>query len=145
MRCCARDEVLDCTQDILILVVTHLGSFEGRSKLLTWVYTIASRHLLRARKRAAERSVKDPGVFGAWLDAHVASVPYATSSEAEYRELCEEVRIWCTYGMLLVLSRELRPAYVLGDLLELSDKEGAEALEITPLPSGNGSPELARR
>ncbi len=126
------DDAEDCTQEILILVVTHLGSFEGRSKLLTWIYKIASRHLLRARKRAAERSVIDAEAFGAWLDAHVAPEPYAASSEAEYRELCEEVRIGCTYGMLLVLSRELRLAYILGDLLELSDKEGAEALEITP-------------
>ncbi|MGH2708584.1 MAG: RNA polymerase sigma factor, partial [Actinomycetota bacterium] len=54
------DDAEDCTQDILILVVTHLGSFEGRSRLLTWVYKIASRHLLRLRKRAAERSTSDP-------------------------------------------------------------------------------------
>jgi DNA-directed RNA polymerase specialized sigma24 family protein len=27
----------DATQEILILVITHLGEFEGRSKLTTWV------------------------------------------------------------------------------------------------------------
>jgi RNA polymerase sigma factor (sigma-70 family) len=121
----------DCTQDIMVQVVTHLGSFEGRSQLMTWVYKIASRHLMRTRKREVESSVKGAEAFAAWLDAHQAAEPYRAESALEYRELCEEVRIGCTYGMLLCLSRELRLAYILGDLLELTDKEGAAALDIT--------------
>lgn len=122
----------DCAQDIMIQVVTHLGQFEGRSKLMTWVYRVASRHLLRTRRRAVESSVKGAAAFAEWLDTHLAAEPYRADTEAEYRELCEEVRIGCTYGMLLCLSREVRLAYILGDLLELTDQEGAMALEITP-------------
>ena len=122
----------DCTQDIMVQVVTHLGSFEGRSKLLTWVYRIASRHLMRTRRRDTESSVRGAAAFAEWLDTHMDAQPYAADSEAEYRELCQEVRLGCTYGMLLCLSRELRLAYILGDVLELTDKEGAQALEITP-------------
>lgn len=127
------DDADDCTQEILIQVITHLGSFEGRSQLLTWVYRIASRHLSRTRQRRIEQSVRGPEAFARWLDVNAASEPYeAAASEAEYRMLCEEVRLSCTYGMLLCLSRELRLAYILGDLLELTDREGGEALEITP-------------
>jgi RNA polymerase sigma factor (sigma-70 family) len=122
----------DNTQEILIQVITHLGSFEGRSKFTTWVYTIASRHLLRARKRMVESSVQGAEPFAAWLDSHLAPDRYRADTEAEYRMLCEEVRIGCTYGMLLTLSREVRIAYLLGDLLEMTDQEGAEALGITP-------------
>ena len=40
----------DAAQEILIIVITHLGSFEGRSSVRTWVWRIASRHLLRVKR-----------------------------------------------------------------------------------------------
>ena len=122
----------DATQEVLVLIVTHLGGFEGRSRFTTWVYTIASRYLLRAKRKQMESSVAGPEPFASWLDTHLAPEAYQTESEAEYRMLCEEVRISCTYGMLLTLSRDLRITYILGDLLEMTDKEGAEALGISP-------------
>jgi Sigma-70, region 4 len=54
-----------------------------------------------------------------------------TLEEAEYRLLCEEVRISCTYGTLLCLSRPQRAAYLLADVLGLSDGDGAEVLGCT--------------
>lgn len=48
----------DATREIVIRVVTHLGSFEGRSKFTTWAYTVATRSLLRTRKRPVESSVR---------------------------------------------------------------------------------------
>lgn len=122
----------DATQEILVQVVTGLGGFEGRSKLTTWVYRIASRHLLRAARKRTEASVEGPEPYAEWLDEHVATEPWRGADEAEHALFCEEVRVGCTYGMLLTLSRELRIAYILGDLLEMTDQEGAEALEITP-------------
>ncbi len=127
----SREDAEDATQEILIKVVTNLGSFEGRSKLTTWVYTIAMRHLLRARKGSIEQLVQGPEEFAAWLDRHLSD-DYRTDSEAEYRLLCGEVRIACTYGMLLCLSRDQRAAYLLGDLVGLTDTEGGEALGIAP-------------
>ncbi|HVM14814.1 MAG TPA: sigma-70 family RNA polymerase sigma factor [Egibacteraceae bacterium] len=47
----------DATQEILIRVVTHLGSFEGRSRFTTWAYTVAFRSLLRTKRRFVESSV----------------------------------------------------------------------------------------
>src|SRR5687768_5182080 len=126
------DDAADATQEILIQVVTHLGGFEGRSRFTTWVYTIASRHLARTKTRRIESMVAGAEPFAEWLDTHIAPESYRADTEAEYRMLCEEVRISCTYGMLLTLSRDLRLAYILGDLLEMSDREGAEALEISP-------------
>ncbi|MEU4622011.1 sigma factor [Actinoplanes sp. NPDC023801] len=102
----------DATQEILILVVTHLAEFEGRSKLTTWVYTIASRHLLRTVRGPVEVSVAGPEPFADWLDRNLAPEPFTHHDEAEYRLLAGEVRLACTYGMLLVLSRPLRLAYL---------------------------------
>ncbi|OJF15233.1 RNA polymerase ECF family sigma subunit [Couchioplanes caeruleus] len=121
----------DATQEILILVITHLAEFEGRSKLTTWVYTIASRHLLRSVRGPVELSVAGPEPFADWLDRNLAPDSPDHFDEAEYRLLAGEVRLACTYGMLLALSRPLRLAYLLGDLVGLSDVDGAQTLGIT--------------
>ncbi len=120
----------DACQEILIRIVTHLGSFEGRSKFTTWAYTVATRSLLRTAKRPVEASVQGPEQFAAFLDAGIGDID-TTMEEAEYRLLCEEVRISCTYGMLLCIPRPQRAAYLLADVLGLTDVEGAEILECT--------------
>jgi RNA polymerase sigma factor (sigma-70 family) len=123
----------DASQEILIAVLTNLGRFEGRSKLTTWVYTIAGRHLLRARPGRLERLVRGPEPFADFLDRNLAEdYRDQTASEVEYRLLCGEVRIACTYGMLLCLSREARITYLLGDLFGFTDADGSEALGVTP-------------
>lgn len=126
------EDAEDATQEVLVRVVTNLGSFEGRSKFMTWAYAVATRQLLRTRKRLVESSVRGAEAFAAVVDAGMGPVYEDAASEAEYEELCAEVRISCTYGMLLCLSREVRIAYILGDLMGMPDRDGAEICEITP-------------
>lgn len=126
------DDAADATQEVMVLVITNLSSFQGRSKLLTWAYTIATRHILRLRPTPVEQSVQSPEGFAAWLDTHRAAPPADLVSTLEFEELCGEVRIGCTYGMLLCLSRTQRAAYLLGDVLGLTHTEGGEALGCTP-------------
>ena len=120
----------DATQEILIRIITHLGSFEGRSRFTTWAYTVATRSLLRTKKRFVESSVQGAEQFAAFLDAGMDDID-PTLDEAEYRLLCEEVRVSCTYGMLLCIPRDQRAAYLLADVLGLTDVEGAEILECS--------------
>ena len=122
------EDAQDACQEILIRIVTHLGSFEGRSKFTTWAYTLATRSLLRTKKRLVESSVQSAERFAALLDAGMGDID-TTMEEAEYRLLCEEVRISCTYGMLLCIPRPQRAAYLLADVVGLTDVEGAEVLE----------------
>jgi hypothetical protein len=72
--------------------------------------------------------VEGPEQFAAFLDAGLADAD-PTLDEVEYRMLCEEIRISCTYGMLLCVPRPQRAAYLLADVLGLTDVEGAEVLE----------------
>ena len=44
--------------------------------------------------------------------------------------MVEEIKIGCTLALLTCLSRPLRVAYILGEIMELSDREAASALEI---------------
>jgi RNA polymerase sigma factor (sigma-70 family) len=124
------DDAQDACQEILIRIVTRLGSFEGRSKFSTWAYTVAVRSLMRTRKRLYESGVQGAEQYAAALDAGLADED-PTLEEAEYRLLSEEVRISCTYGMLLCLPREQRAAYLLADVLGLTDVEGAEVLDCS--------------
>jgi RNA polymerase sigma factor (sigma-70 family) len=124
------EDAQDACQEILVRIVTRLGSFEGRSKFTTWAYAVATRSLLRTRKRVVESSVQGAQRFAALLDAGMGDVD-TTMEEVECRLLCEEVRISCTYGMLLCLSRPQRAAYLLADVLGFTDVEGAEILECS--------------
>jgi RNA polymerase sigma factor (sigma-70 family) len=124
------DDAQDACQEVLIRIMTRLGTFEGRSKFSTWAYTVAVRSLLRTRNRIYESAVQGAEQYAAALDAGLGDVD-PTLDEVEYRLLSEEVRISCTYGMLLCLPRPQRAAYLLADVLGLTDGEGAEILDCS--------------
>src|SRR3972149_7555755 len=44
----------DASQEILLKIITHLGTFRGESSFSTWMYRVAANHLLTMRKRRAE-------------------------------------------------------------------------------------------
>ena len=119
----------DAAQEILVIVLTHLGSFRGDSAFQTWVWRIAANRLARIRRGRRETiafDTLDEGLrTGLLADAPDASDPEAAA-------LTRELRLRCTEAMLLCLDRELRIAYVLGDILNLSGDEAAEVLEIDP-------------
>ena len=120
----------DASQEILVKVITRLSDFRGESAFTSWVYRIASNHLLSSRKRIAERK----GInFQLWEDLiHTDSDPDQILPEAEERLLAEEVRIGCMQGMLICLEREVRVAFILGMVFEVTSEEGAYILEISP-------------
>jgi RNA polymerase sigma factor (sigma-70 family) len=122
----------DAAQEILVLVVTHLSSFEGRSSLLTWVHAIGARHLLRYRQsRLERRTVSIEDVANA-VDAGLATTSPHDLPEGDVRLLARDVRRTCTQAMLLSLTREERLAVILADMLGATDSVGAELCEISP-------------
>jgi len=42
------EDAEDATQEILIKIITHLSTFNHKSKFTTWVYRVATNYLLRA-------------------------------------------------------------------------------------------------
>jgi RNA polymerase sigma factor (sigma-70 family) len=124
------EDAKDATQEILVRLITHLGSFEGRSQFMTWAYTVAVRQLMHTRKRQIESAVKSAEAFAAALDQGLADRDF-TAEEAEYRALSAEVRISCTYAMLLCLSRPLRASYILGDAMGMPDTVAADICGIS--------------
>ena len=122
----------DASQEILVRVVTNLGSFEGRSAFSSWVYRVACNHLLTTRKRRAEAQGVSFALCEQMIeDAHQQD-PAKIPVDPERKVLVKEMRLSCLQGLLLCLERKYRLAFVLGDVLGLSGPEAAHALEIRP-------------
>jgi RNA polymerase sigma factor (sigma-70 family) len=117
----------DAAQEILVIVLTHIGSFRGESALSTWVFRIAVNHLMRTRKGRREMFSFD--LLGERLDGGLRET-YAEPSDPEIEVMVLEVRLRCTEAMLLSLDRELRIAFILGDIFRLSGQEAAQVLEV---------------
>jgi RNA polymerase sigma factor (sigma-70 family) len=123
----------DATQEILVRIVTHLGSFRGESKFNTWAHRVASNYLLTTRKRRAEREELTFERFAEQLDEGLAPEIPSPAAEVENRLLVEEVKLGCSQGMLLCLDRDHRLAYILGDVFGLTSQEAAEIVGISPV------------
>jgi RNA polymerase sigma factor (sigma-70 family) len=122
----------DATQEILIKLVTKLSTFRGESQFRTWLYRLVVNHLLnlkRARAEIKEMSFED---YGHELDGTPeADVAAPDSQNPEALLLVEEAKIGCTSAMLLCLDREQRLVYVLGEIFGVTDRVGAELLDIS--------------
>src|SRR5262245_42591682 len=123
-----REDAEDATQEILIRAVTRLSQFDFRSRLKTWVYRIAVNYILDLKKSPVERMHMTFEKFAEDLGDGLSS---DGPTDTERSVLTEEVKIGCTLGMLQCLDRAHRLAYVLGEILDLSGPEAAEALEIS--------------
>ncbi len=125
------EDAEDASQEILIKVVTHLSNFRGDSAFTTWVYRIAANHLLTTRQRRVEKERITFEQFGDLLDVGLTEKTLSVPAQVDQRLLVEEAKIGCMQGMLLCLDRDHRLTYILGEILELTGKEGAHILGIT--------------
>jgi RNA polymerase sigma factor (sigma-70 family) len=122
----------DATQEILIKVVTHLSTFEGRSTFRTWLYRIVANHLINVRRGREEFKVTTFSAYGEGLDnTPDLDPPDDKGFSPDGNLLVTEAMLACTSGMLLCLDREQRLAYILGAILGVSDTVAAEVLEVT--------------
>jgi RNA polymerase sigma factor (sigma-70 family) len=120
------EDAQDATQEILLRVVTHLAGFRGDSSFFTWVYRIATNHLLGFRKSRLEEQGLTFEAFGKDLEEGLSDA----SVRPDDALLLQEVRVGCTLGMLLCLDRPHRLAYILGEILEMESPEASAILRV---------------
>jgi len=123
------EDARDATQEILIRIVTRLGTFRGASSFSTWAYRVAANYLLTARKSRLEERTYTFQRFGAELDEGLSDAP-APQGSGETALLLEEIKVGCTLAMLTCLDRPHRLAYILGEILEMDGDEAARVLGI---------------
>lgn len=128
-----RDVAEDATQEILLKAVTHLGTFEGRSKFSTWLYRIAANHLLNVRKSEMEAKSMTFSDLGRSLDGECpdSELPDESLLTIGHALLVEEAKLGCITAMLMCLDRRQRLAFVFGEIFGVSSEEGGELLEIS--------------
>ncbi len=117
----------DATQEILLKILTNLASFRGESSFTTWAYRVATNYLLNARRTSTEYLTFEEG------EKHLKQGATRPEYEAADKALLEEeVKIACSTSMLICVSRPLRLAYLIGEILEFDGNEGSYILDIEP-------------
>jgi len=124
-----KDDAQDATQEILILVMTKLSTFEFKSAFRTWVYKVASNYLLSSKKVKAKELGLNFNMFKQDLESDFDNSE-EMKSDPYYQLMLNEVRVSCTMAMLLCLDQKHRLAYILGYIFELEQSEGSEILGI---------------
>lgn len=112
----------DLGQEVFVTVHRKLGSFDGRSKLTTWLFGICLNLVLRHRRRAYLRLE--------FLHAEPPEQVDPTTPEARYE--AEESRVRLA-RLLAKLSPERRATFVLFEIEGVSCEEIAE---LTSVPIG---------
>jgi len=126
------EDAQDATQEILIRIVTRLGSFRGESSFTTWAYRVAKNHLINTKKSRVELANYTFVKFEEELDDSSQEREFIATSQQELSYLISEVKIGCTLAMLSCLDRESRLIYILGEIFELNSTDGSEIMECSP-------------
>ena len=117
--------VEDVVQETLIDIARGLHSYRRTGSFLSWSYTTGARRAYRQMQADQAAVVTDR--LEAWLADGDDPL-----TEAQQLLLEQDVHLRCAMAVAHDLTPALRRAYLLGELLRVSDAVGAEALEITP-------------
>jgi RNA polymerase sigma factor (sigma-70 family) len=124
-------EASDAAQEIWIKVITHLKTFEFRSKFSTWLYRIAVNHILNINKIKMESSISGGFAnYGSIMDS-ILDEELNVEDRYVYNEIVEEAKFSCIMGMLICLNRDQRMAFVLGEIFKFDHKLGSALMEIS--------------
>ncbi|MDV6033888.1 MAG: RNA polymerase sigma factor [Phycisphaera sp. RhM] len=122
----------EVTQEVLVKVITKLSTFKGESKFRTWLYRIATNHVLNMKRRSAEKHELVFADYGSAInEISDADLPDPKSVPVALPMLVEEAKSTCTMGMLLCLDRKQRLIFTLGEVLGVTDTIASEVLEIS--------------
>lgn len=133
-----REDAQDATQEILLKVTTHLGGWRGDAAFGTWVYSVASHHLLNQATRAPQRHELSFEALAERLDAGTAYAEQlaqrglsGTALSPEDQLDARRTALACTQAMLMCLDRPQRLAYVLDVIFGLESPEAAAVQGIS--------------
>jgi RNA polymerase sigma-70 factor (ECF subfamily) len=130
-RIVGENESEDVAQDVFDKVNRNLGEFQGKSKLSTWLYRIATNTAIDRTRSAAYRYNKKKIAIeeGATPDSQLSledREPPSTDQVVIQKEMRD-----CINEHIEALPPDYKTVIVLSDLEGLANKEIAEILDIT--------------
>lgn len=115
----------DAVQEVWVEVVKSLDSFRNESKISTWLYTIASRVVMRIAENERHYSTR---FLSSYYHGEDIEIPQYDDFDKRLwvSEMCDK----CLTGTLHCLDNESRLAYILRDITMVSYREIAEILGV---------------
>jgi RNA polymerase sigma factor (sigma-70 family) len=133
-----REDAADATQEVLLKLITHLGSFRGDARFSTWAWRVACNHLMTARTRRAESPEVSLEAMAERLDQGLEFATHLAHARGEPAPLTPEdklearqLALACTQSMLMALDREQRLVYVIDTVFDLDSEEAAAIVGVT--------------
>lgn len=122
----------DILQETFIKAYKHIGKFDGRSSVSTWLYRIATNEALMSlrRKRPEAISFERPSVYNTEPQEPLQIVDWCCLPEEDF--LTSEGRAQLDEAAER-LPVNLRVVFVLRDIEGLSTRETAEVLDISEM------------
>jgi len=120
-------DVEDAVQDALVLIAARIGTYRGEGSFAGWVYAVATRSMLRG-----VASTADAAAQALELADQALLADHDPMTEAECRLVEQDLHLACTIGVLTGLSPEARRLYLLGEVLAVPDRVGAQVAQVTP-------------
>lgn len=120
----------DATQEILVKIMTHLGSFRFDSEFTTWVYRISSNYLISSKKSIFAQHPLSFDFYGEDI-LHGHAHTHEVLDEAERADLAKELKQSCSNVMLQCFTPQDRCIFVFGTMFHLDSRIAADALNIT--------------
>lgn len=122
----------DATQDIILKIITHLSSFKQESSFSTWVFRIATNHLINYKKHMFAQYPLSFEFYGDDIEnAPLRDIPDLTQ-DVEKSILAEELKLSCANVMLQCLDKDDRLVFVLGTMFKVDSRIAGDILGISP-------------
>jgi len=115
-------ELEDAVQEALVLVCARIGTYRWEGSFAGWAYAVATRSMLRQAAFTPGRAE-----FAVELAEQALLDDHDPLTEAEWSLVEQDLHLACTIGVLTGLSPESRRLYLLGEVLAVPDRVGAEA------------------
>ena len=120
-------DVEDAVQEVLITVCARLSTYRWEGSFAGWLYAVATRSILRG----AATSPQEAALAAELAEGALVS-DYDPMTEAEWGLVEQDLHLACTLGVMTGLSGEARRLYLLGEVLAVPDRVGAQVTGVTP-------------
>jgi RNA polymerase sigma factor (sigma-70 family) len=120
-------DVEDAVQEVLIVACARIGTYRWEGSFAGWLYAIATRSILRHASTAPREAA-----LAAELAERALVSDHDPMTEAEWRLVEQDIHLACTVGVLTGLSADTRRLYLLGEVLAVPDRVGAQVAQVTP-------------